>query len=539
LVRQAVSSGLVSMSTGQPGFAGDLPPQEFNLARYCLQKYASILPDKTALIICRDPLTPQSDQHWTYAQIEQAVLRLAGGLVSAGFKRGDRLFIRMGNSFDYALVFFAANAAGLVPVPASAQLSVREVSLLIKDCEAAAIISDGSLSIPELPDSVVHIDQQVLEKLKSSAPTDYCKTLKDDPAFLIYTSGTSATPKGVLHAQRAVWGRRPMYRDWYDISRDDRLLHTGAFNWTYTLGTGLFDPWANGATSIVYTGKPDINVWPALINTHQPTIMAAVPSLYRQMLKYCDLTPAQMQSLRHCLTAGEPLPVAIDREWFERTGRTLYEALGMSEISTYISSSPAKGIGKKSGSPGQPQQGRCVAILGQNGRGEPVPIGQVGVIAVHRSDPGLMLGYWNRPEEQAQVMGDDWFVSGDLAQMDKDGFIWFEGRNDDLMNAMGYRVSPIEVEAILVQHVAVDQAAVCMLNVGENTEIITGFLVAKPGVVMDIGSVETFAREQLARYKVPKKLLVVDELPCNARGKLLRKELPFLAERLRKIEKEY
>jgi len=516
----------VSMSTERAGFCGPLPPSKLNLAQYCLQNSAATTPDKTALIICDNEQAPSSTQYWTYQQIEDAVLRLAGGFLSTGLNRGERLFIRMGNSFDFALVFFAANAAGLVPVPASSQLTVSEVEKLLADCGASAIASDGTLDLPELPTNVALLDRDTIENLKQSTSVNYSQTHKDDPAFLVYTSGTNSTPKGVLHAQRAVWGRKPMYRDWYDIGEHDRLLHTGAFNWTYTLGTGLFDPWANGATSIVYTGDRNIDIWPAIIKTHQPTIMAAVPSLYRQILKYCQLDRQQMASLRHCLTAGEPLPKNIRENWLNRTGLELYEALGMSEVSTYISASPASAV--KHGSPGMPQSGRCVAILPQNDGTDPVETNQPGIIAVHRSDPGLMIGYWNRPDESTTSFRNDWFLTGDLARMDADGFIFFEGRNDDLMNAMGYRVSPLEVESVLSQHESIDHAGVCVINVSENVDIIAGFLVAVPGAIIDVDDITQFASDRLAAYKVPKRLLEVDALPCNASGKLLRRKLPGL-----------
>ncbi len=515
------------MSTATPGFTGEMPPSNFNLARYCLQNSANTTPEKIALVICDDNTDVTTSTRLTFREIENTVLRLAGGLQETGLKRGDRLFIRMGNSFDYALMFFAANAAGLVPVPASSQLSVAEVELMLADCRASAIATDGTLSLPKIDPEITVIDQDLIEHLKQTTSTNYCDTGKDDPAFLIYTSGTTSRPKGVLHAQRAVWGRRPMYQDWYDISNNDKLLHTGAFNWTYTLGTGLFDPWANGATSIVYTGKKDINVWPALIQNHHPTIMAAVPSLYRQILKYCNLKASDFSSLRHCLTAGEPLPDNICKNWLHQTGLTLYEALGMSEVSTYISSSPARP--RKNGSPGLAQSGRCVAILPEKDGIEPVTTGKTGIIAVHQSDPGLMLGYWDRPQEQTACFRDDWFLTGDLAHMDEDGFIWFDGRNDDLINAMGYRVSPVEVETVLLQHTDVEQVGVCAINVRENLNIITGFLVPVNGVAIDLDEVAKFATSRLAAYKVPKKLLVVEALPCNASGKLLRKKLPGLA----------
>ena len=161
----------------------------------------------------------------------------------------------------------------------------------------------------------------------------------------------------------------------------DVMLHTGAFNWTYTLGTGLFDPFANGCTSVVYTGPKDDSVWVRLIAEHGVTIMASVPGIYRHLLR-AGFRPAA--TLRHGLTAGEALARPILDGWREQTGTELYEALGMSEISTYISSSPSVPV--KPGSPGKPQKGRAVRILDD------------GQIAVHRDDPGLFLGYWG--EEQ-------------------------------------------------------------------------------------------------------------------------------------------
>jgi acyl-coenzyme A synthetase/AMP-(fatty) acid ligase len=512
------------MSTPQPGFAGALPPERFNLARYCLERSARERGGKTALIVCESNCDLNRYTSWHYGPIEDLVLRIAQGFADLGFGKGERVFIRMGNSIDYALIFFAANAAGLVPVPASSQLSVREVGLLLEDCQPTALVADGSLPVPDLPPTVRQLDKTAIADLKRAPRGDYCYTHKDDPAFLIYTSGTTSRPKGVLHAQRAVWGRRPMYKDWYDISVDDCLLHMGAFNWTYTLGTGLFDPWANGATSMVYTGEKDITVWPRLIEKHRPSIIAGVPTLYRQMLKYCDMEKADLASLRHGLTAGEPIPLSVEQEWMRATGVGLYEALGMSEISTYISSPPDERA-NKAGSPGKPQRGRCVALLAEAGGTLPVHYGQQGVISVHRSDPGLMLGYWNRPKEEAAMIRGDWFITGDLAHMDEDGYVWFDGRHDDLMNAMGYRVSPVEVEACISAFGDVDQVGVTTVHVSETVEIITAFLVPVAGKTISVAALQAHCHENLAAYKVPKQFVVVEGLPKNASNKLLRKQL--------------
>lgn len=183
---------------------------------------------------------------------------------------------------------------------------------------------------------VLHTEQ-ITNFARFAEPTDYADTACDDPAFLIYTSGTVGRPKGVLHGHRVAWGRRPMYQGWYGISPDDVILHAGAFNWTYTLGVGLIDPWANGATAVLYDGPADPAVWPELIARFGVTIFATVPSLYRRILKYGRFRRAGLDTLRHGLTAGEPLPPTVLDAWRAATGTELYEALGMSEISTYIS----------------------------------------------------------------------------------------------------------------------------------------------------------------------------------------------------------
>ncbi|MGI9463464.1 MAG: class I adenylate-forming enzyme family protein, partial [Aestuariivirgaceae bacterium] len=418
-------------------------------------------------------------------------------------------------------------ATGLVPIPASAMLSPSEGATLLQDSGARLLVSDGTLAVPELGDTVDLLDASGIEALKAHAPTTYTDTHKDDPAYLIYTSGTSGTPKGVLHAQRAIWGRRPMYQGWYGITADDVMLHTGAFNWTYTLGTGLSDPWATGATTLLYTGPRDIEVWPKLIARYGATIMASVPTLYRQMLKYCDLAPGNLAPLRHVLCAGEVLSSALHEQWLNTTSLEIYEALGMSEISTYISSSPSVPV--LIGSPGKPQPGRCVVILpADDGSTTPMPSDEVGLIAVHRSDPGLMLGYWLRPQEEAEVFRGDWFIGGDLASMDEDGYIHFKGRNDDLMNAFGYRVSPQEVENALAGHKDVAEVAVGEIDVRDEVSIIAAFVVPAEAADPIPADILAHAQQSLADYKMPRAIHFVDHLPRTGNGKVIRKRLSTL-----------
>ncbi len=504
-------------------YTSALPPPRFNLTRYCLEAATRRHPAKPALIIATDKDDPAHCIRITYEEMEERVLRLAAGLVSHGVAPGERLYIRMGNSLDYALTFLAAIAVGIVPIPASPMLSDREVRLLVDDAGASAIAWDAALHLPELPEGVRVLDPDIRARLARTPPTAYADTAADDPAYLIYTSGTSGTPKGVLHAHRAVWGRRPMYQGWYGLSEADTMLHTGAFNWTYTLGTGLCDPWANGATTVVYTGERDVTIWPKLIEAHGATIMASVPTLYRQLLKYCALRPGDLAPLRHGLTAGEALPVTLAETWEAETGLKLYEALGMSEISTYISSSPS--VGYHRGSPGKPQAGRAVAILPVDGGEEPLPPGESGLLAVHRSDPGMMLGYWNRPEEERQIYRGQWFAGGDMGRIDEDGWFWFEGRHDDLMNAFGYRVSPQEVEHVLARHPGIAEVAVGEVKVRADVSVIAAFVVPRSPHTLKANDVLTFAESDLATYKMPREVLFVDHLPRSPNGKLARRRL--------------
>ncbi len=509
------------------GYTGELPPTRFNMARYCLEVAARATPEKVALIVVSDAhASVDRAERWTYSQLNDAVKRVAAGLRGLGLATGDRLMIRMGNTSDYALLFFGAIAAGCVPLPSSAQLTEEEADFLLADSGARMLAMTEELAIRS-PPGVRVLDPADVAALRARyEPLDYADTAADAPAFLIYTSGTTGQPKGVLHAQRSAWGRRLMYQGWYGIRPDDVILHAGAFNWTYTLGVGLTDPWANGATAVLYNGPRDVTIWPLLMAKFRATLFAAVPGLYRQILKYNDLNAFDLSSLRHGLTAGEALSTALLEQWRATTGKELYEALGMSECSTYVSSSPRVPV--RPGSPGKPQTGRCVAALPVEGGEEPLPPGETVLLAVHRSGPGLMLGYWRRPEEEELVYRGPWFLGGDLVHFDADGYMIYHGRNDDVMNAMGYRVSPLEVEHCLSKHPAVAEVAVTELRVGEGVSVIAAFVVPRDPdepAGIDAAPLLAYAHEHLAAYKCPREIIFTDSLPRTANGKVRRRDL--------------
>lgn len=496
-------------------------PEIFNMAAHTFAP-ARAAPDRVALEVLSGP--GEVTERWTHGAMLDAVRRTAGGLRARGIGPGDRVLLRLGNSSDFPILFFAANAVGAVPVPTSAMLTAREVGGILADLQPALICLGTGLALP--PTEVPVAGPEEIRALRAAEPADFAVTRADDPAFMVYTSGTGGRPKGVVHAQRAAWARRMMWEGWYGLTAEDRVLHAGAFNWTYTLGAGLTDPWAIGATALIHAGAPDRHVWPALAAAHAATIFAAVPGVYRQMLGDDADLARGFAHLRHGLSAGEAMPRQVAAAWSAATGKPIHEALGMSEISTYISFSPRRpGV---AGRAGYPQPGRRVAILPETGE-IPARIGEDGLLAVSRRDPGLMLGYWQRPEETAEAFRGEWFLTGDRARMEADGAITYLGRADDVMNAGGFRVSPAEVEQALLHHAGIAEAAVVDIPVREGVSIITAFYVPKADALPEAELAAHCARE-LARYKCPRAFRAVAALPRSANGKILRRRLRTMQE---------
>jgi len=457
-------------------------------------------------------------QRWTYAEAWAEVRRIARGLLAWGLRPGDRVLIRLPHSPAYAFAFFGANLAGLVPIPASPQLTQEEAEFLASDSEAQATITSRELRLPSFHG--LEVSEEDLARLDGDV--ELPDTAAEDPAYLIYTSGTTARPKGVLHAQRVLRGRRLM-EAWEGFSASDVTMHAGTLNWSYTMGVGLMDPWMAGAHALLVGGGTDPASWPRLIEEHGVTVFVAVPTIYRQMRKYGRPEDADLSRLRYGLCAGEALSPAIAEEWRERAGTELYEALGMTECSTYISSGTEVPV--RLGSPGKPQPGRRIAILPEDSGVEPLPAGEVGLLAIHRSDPGLMLGYWHRPDEEAAVYRGEWFTGGDRASMDADGYVWFHGRADDVIKSFGYRLSPIEIEAALASCPGVAEVAVVGLPVDADKTLVTACVVPQPASSIDESELRDHANRHLGEYKRPHQYRVLEALPRTANGKLQRQVL--------------
>ncbi|EEE38779.1 AMP-dependent synthetase and ligase [Rhodobacteraceae bacterium KLH11] len=484
-------------------------PSPFNLAAHVL-RHAQDLAEKTALSV----LGPDTATDWTYADLQSAILRTGTGLLETGLRPGDIVLMRLGNTVDFPIAYLGAIAVGLVPVPTSSQLTETETAKIIDELNPAAVLRDPQVACAPHARQITLAE---LVQMRSLPPADFAMGDPGRLGYVVYTSGTSGKPRAVAHAHRAIWARQMMVDGWYGLGPSDRLCHAGAFNWTYTLGTGLMDPWTIGATALIPEPGTDIRDLPTLLRQHRVTLFAAAPGVFRKMIHGAERL--DLPELRHGLSAGEKLSRHLHDSWVHCTGTELYEAYGMSECSTFISSGPrypARGEAL-----GQPQPGRRIAILGPEG---PVPQGQEGTIAVHRDDPGLMLTYLNAPDEAAARMQGDWFLTGDQGAMAVDGQITYLGRDDDMMNAGGYRVSPVEVEAALSPHPGITQVGAAAVEVKQDTSVIVAFYTGPEK--LDETTLQTYVSGKLARYKQPRAFVHMSALPTGGNGKLLRRALP-------------
>jgi acyl-coenzyme A synthetase/AMP-(fatty) acid ligase len=484
-------------------------PAPFSLAHYVLGR-AVDLPDKVALEI----LNGAGAECWRYGQLDRAVRGVAFGLARLQLAAGDRILLRLGNSVDFPLAFLGAIGAGYLPVVAPAGLTVPEVTALARETGPALVVGGPGLALPDIAGLRV-LTATDLREMTAGPEGRFEAGDPDRPGYLVYTSGTSGKPRAVVHAHRAVWARRSMWQGWYGLEESDRMLHAGALNWTFTLGTGLFDPWAAGATALIPDGRLTPDRLPALIEQHEATLFAAAPGVYRKILK--SGAPLLMPRLRHGLSAGERLPEETRAAWVAGTGKPLYEAYGLSECSTMISGAPARPA--PPGATGYAQKGRRIAIVDDLGR--PVERGSTGNLAIHRQDPGLFLSYFAHEGERAARFAGDWFITGDLGRMAQDGAITCLGRADDMMNAGGYRVSPGEVEEALALCDGAGQVAAAEVHVNGAVTIIAAFYTGTASAE----ALGAHAERTLAPHKRPRAYHHRATLPMTANGKVNRRLL--------------
>lgn len=510
-------------------------PDEFNIARECLERHARTEQKNTiAMIFATDK---GESRAYTYAELNELSARFAQALLERQLAVGARVLLRLPNTVAFPVAFFGALRAGMIPVPTSPMLTATEVRYLLQNSAAEAVVTDERLwkSIAaEIPASEVKalfvsglssIDGALdFERELEQTPvaTEIYRSHANDPAYLVYTSGTTGYPKGVLHAHRALLGRLPAAENWFHFTGEDRILHSGKFNWTYVLGTAMMDPLYHGKTVIVYEGENSAEKWISLIQEFSCNIFIGVPTIFRQILQKTKAEAKDVPTLRHCMCAGEHLTDEVLEGWISRFGFPIYEGLGMSECSYYISQKKGEPIVKNSA--GKIQPGHKADLLDENLR--PVPPGAEGMICIHRSDPGLFLEYWRLPEQTAQQFKGDWFLTGDYAIRDENGYIFFLGRRDEIIKSFGYRVSPFEIERVYRDHPELDDIVAFGEQIEPEKTLIAMCVQLKPGSRFDEQKLIAWGKERLASYKLPKKIYHLDKFPRSANGKVLRSKIP-------------
>ena len=504
-------------------------PEYLNIGVACTDAHLRTpVARRTAMIVEDDERGTSSI---TYAALADRTSRFAQLLRTMGIAAGDRVLVRLPNSIDYPTAFLGTMKRGAIAVPTSTLLHAEEVRYLLQDSEAVALVIDeaswtrmeptlrgtGLLREVILAGAPLARALDAVKKVEAPEPTR-----AGDPAYLVYTSGTTGFPKGVLHGHRSLVGRMPAAEYWFDFGADDRILHSGKFNWTYVLGSALMDPLFRGKTVIAHEGRNEAATWPKLIAKHGATIFIGVPTVYRQILQKTALGKKDVPTLRHCMSAGEHLSDEVFARWRERFGLEIYEAVGMSEFSYYLSQSKHRPI--RPGSAGFPQPGHDVRLVDPDTLAE-VPRGEEGMIAVADSDPGLFLRYWNQPEETAKAKRDGFFLTGDFARVDDEGYLWFLGRRDDIIKSFGYRVSPYEVERVMKNHPDVADCACIAEDVGDDKRLVVAYIIQQPGAAATPDDLLAYGREHLAAYKAPKVVYFARDFPRTRNGKILRREI--------------
>ena len=524
-------------------------PNNFNIGAACTDKHlGTSVAEEIAMIVENDAL---GTSQITFEQLAKRTDQFAQLLRNLSVEVGDRVLIRLPNSLDYPTAFLGAMKRGAISVPTSTLLTAEEVAYLARDSGATVLVTDKAAwpilqdHLTDLPnlkhvflsgpgEVVAHTSLNVCDLDGALSNIGYCLpahlTATDDPAYLVYTSGTTGYPKGVLHAHRALIGREPASKYWFDFDFNktsdskiqDRIMHSGKFNWTYVLGSGLMDPLYLGKTVIVHEGKNDADLWTRLIAKHSATIFVGVPTIYRQIIQKSKATKADVPSLRHCMSAGEHLSDEVLQQWCKRFGVDIYEAVGMSEFSYYLSQSKFRPI--RAGSAGFPQPGHGIQLLDPETL-LPVATGEEGMISVPESDPGLFLRYWNLDEETAKYKHDGWFFTGDYARYDADGYIWFLGRKDDIIKSFGYRVSPYEIERVYKSHPAVADCAAVGEELEKDKLLVVTYVILQPNSVVTADELLAFGKDHLAAYKSPKTVYLTKDFPRTKNGKILRKDI--------------
>ena len=476
--------------------------------------------------------------HYSYAELAERASRFANGIRGLGVHPEQRVLLCLHDTIDFPTAFLGAIKAGVVPVAANTQLSPEEFAFMLADSRARAVV----VSAPVLPAMTAALAQLPEPRpttivsgaepragsfavllADSPATFDTAPTHPDEPCFWLYSSGSTGRPKGTVHIHSSLVRTAELYAiPVLGIAESDITFSAAKLFFAYGLGNGLTFPMAVGATSVLMAERPSPAAVSRVLREHRPTIFYGVPTLYNAMLASPDLPRSEELALRRCVSAGEPLPQEIGRRWAARLGVDILDGIGSTEmLHIFLSNRPDE---LRYGTTGKPIPGYPLQIVDEEGR--PVRRGEVGDLLV--SGPTSAALYWNNRERSRSTFTGAWTRTGDKYFEDDDGYYVYCGRSDDMLKVSGMYVSPAEVEAALIAHEGVLEAAVVGAPDADGLIKPKAFIVVKPGTRADddlAWALEHHAKATLAPFKCPRWIAFLDELPKTATGKIQRFKL--------------
>lgn len=476
-----------------------------------------------------------------FSDIARLSNRLASMLSAAGVMKGDRVIIMLPRIPEWQIALIACLKIGAVAVPFIEMLTGRDISYRVENSGATAAICragevqkfDAVLGQLKIRISVGNAPGWIPWAVAMSEGRDRFTAAVmgiEEPAIMYYTSGSTGHPKGVLHAVRAlyVWRMAAIY--WLDLAPGDRIWCTADTGWSKAGTSIIWGPWSCGACAFFYDGPYVPLERLRLLAKHKVTVFCASST---ELLRLADENTGahDLAALRRTVSAGEAVnPVAAVR-WQEATGCQVSEAYGQTEALMMVLNYPSEPI--RYGSMGRPQPGLDIDIVDDDGCR--LQAGSEGHVALKMPSPHMMLGYWNDPERTGAcfIDGPDgrWYLSGDRGRKDADGLFWYAGRADDVINSAGYRIGPLEVENVLLEHPAVQECAVVPSPDAERGEIVKAFVTLKAGVqgtpelVMEL---QNHVKAQTAPYKYPRVIEFTADIPKTVTGKIRRRTLKDL-----------
>ena len=517
----------VSSSTPTPGAS-------FNFAQHLLVANAARA-DKLAFI---DDLGSLS-----YGQLEERVRRVAAGLRALGIKREERVLLLMQDSTDWPASFLGAMYAGLVPVAVNTLLTADDYAYMLEHSRAQAVLVSGAL-LPALTAGMVKSDHEVQKVIVSRpvAPLHPAEvefeafvqghaplarpaaTSPDDPGFWLYSSGSTGRPKGTVHSHANPYWTAELYgKAVLNITEQDVCFSAAKLFFAYGLGNALTFPISVGATVILMAERPTPDAtfkrWKGEVGGMKPTVFFGAPTGFAGMLASPALPGREAVALRLVSSAGEALPADIGERFQRHFGTDIIDGIGSTEmLHIFLSNRPGQ---VRYGTTGWPVPGYEVQLRGDDGL--PVADGDPGDLYIH--GPSAAMMYWGNREKTRDTFQGGWTKSGDKYVRNADGTYTYGGRSDDMLKVSGIYVSPFEVEATLVQHPAVLEAAVIGVPDAEGLTKTKAYVVLKDGAEATDAELKAFVKDRLAPYKYPRVIEFVADLPKTATGKIQRFKL--------------